>query len=169
MNEFQYQSDPYPTTLDLVRHIKAVATENDYDFIDDVMARITLFDLKTTSATAKKLENGNYQVELTFAADKYYADGKGEETKADLNESFDVGIFSMSPDDSKAKDHVLVFEKQMIQSGENKFSFEYGNITKLSIYLYISLFMKGSPPRTLNSFTLSTTLMILFIDSKSIS
>ena len=37
------------------------------------------------------------------------------------------------------------------------------------MYLYISLFMKGSPPRTLNSFTLSTTLIILFIDLKSIS
>jgi hypothetical protein len=109
------------------------------------MEKITLFDLKTTTATAKKLENGNYQVELIFAADKYYADGKGEETKADLNERFDVGVFSMSPDDPKAKDHVLVFQKEMIQSGDNKFSYEVKELPKFAgIDPYIKMIDRNS-------------------------
>jgi ABC-2 type transport system permease protein len=145
LNEFQYKSNPYPTTLDLVRHIKAVANESDYEFLDDVFAKITLFDLKAKTATAKKLNNGNYQVELTFTADKYYADGKGEETKAELNDRFDVGIFSMSPDDAKAKDHVLVFQKEMIQSGENKFSFEVKQLPKFAgIDPYIKMIDRNS-------------------------
>jgi len=50
-----------------------------------------LFDLQTKSATARKLENGTYEVELIIEAGKFYADGKGEETKAEVNDYFDIG------------------------------------------------------------------------------
>ena len=145
LNEFQYQSDPYPTTLDLVRHIKAVAGENDYDFIDDMFAKITLFDLKTTSATAKKLENGNYQVELTIEADKVYADGKGEETTAKLDDYFDIGIFSSDPDEAKSDEHVLKFDKEHIVTGENKLVFEVEELPKFAgVDPYIKMIDRNS-------------------------
>ena len=130
LEEFQYKSDPYPTTLDLIRHIKAQASEADFAFIDDLFTKITLFDFKTTKATAKKLDNGHYLVELEFEAEKFYADGQGEETKALLDERFDVGVFSMDPDDANAKDHVLIFQKERIKSGKNTFSFEVEKLPK---------------------------------------
>ncbi|MCF6299664.1 MAG: hypothetical protein L3J52_00850, partial [Proteobacteria bacterium] len=132
LEEFQYQSAPYPTTLDLMGHIKAVATDNDLDFIDDMFTKITLFDLKTKSAKAKKLDNGNYKVELVFEAEKYYADGKGEEDKTTLDDYFDVGIFSQDPDDSTSKDHVLIFKKERIKSGENKLSYIVSELPKFA-------------------------------------
>ncbi|MBL4660429.1 MAG: hypothetical protein JKY19_08735 [Alcanivoracaceae bacterium] len=145
LNDFQYQSDPYPTTLDLVRHIKAVAGENDYEFIDDMFAKITLFDLKTTSATAKKLKNGNYQVELTIKANKIYADGKGEETTAKLDDYFDIGIFSSDPDEAKSDDHVLKFDKEHIVTGENKLVFEVTELPKFAgVDPYIKMIDRNS-------------------------
>ena len=145
LNEFQYQSNPYPTTLDLVRHIKAVATENDYGFINDVFAKITLFDLKTKTATAKKLENGNYQVELTIEAGKFYADGKGEETRAEVDNDFDIGIFSSDPDKAKSNEHVLKFDKHHITTGENKFIFEVNELPKYAgIDPYIKMIDRNS-------------------------
>ena len=145
LEEFQYQSDPYPTTLDLVRHIKAVADPKDMDFIDDAFAKITLFDLKTKSATAKKLENGNYLVELTIEADKYYADGKGEETKDKVDDYFDIGIFSADPDEAKGQDHVLKFDKEYIATGENKLSFEVKQLPKYAgVDPYIKMIDRNS-------------------------
>ena len=145
LEEFQYKSDPYPTTLDLIRHIKAVSSDNDMNFIDDLFARITLFDLKTKTATAKKLENGKYQVELTIEADKYYADGKGEETKDEVNDYFDIGIFSSDPDVAKSNDHVLKFDKEMIKTGENKLTFEVSELPKYAgVDPYIKMIDRNS-------------------------
>jgi ABC-2 type transport system permease protein len=145
LEEFQYQSDPYPTTLDLIRHIKTVAGADDMQFIEDVFAKITLFDLKTKSATAKKLENGNYQVDLTIEAGKFYADGKGEETKSEVNDYFDIGIFSSNPDQAKDDSHVLKFDKEMIKTGENKFSFQVKETPKYAgVDPYIKMIDRNS-------------------------
>lgn len=145
LEEFQYQSNPYPTTLDLIRHIKAVATESDYAFIEDVFAKITLFDLKTKSATAKKLDNGNYEVELTIEAGKFYADGKGEETKAEVNDYFDIGIFSSDPDTAKNDEHVLKFNKEFIKTGTNILTFEVKELPKYAgIDPYIKMIDRNS-------------------------
>ena len=119
LNKFQYSADPYPTTLDLLEFIKAESSESDYAFIDDLFTKITVFDLKTKSAVAKKLDNGNYELTLTIEAAKYYADGQGEETETDLDNSFDIGIFSKNPDETKGSDHVQYFKKHEIKQGEN--------------------------------------------------
>jgi ABC-2 type transport system permease protein len=145
LEEFQYHSDPYPTTLDLIRHIKAVANEEHYAFIDDMFAKITIFDLKTKSATAKKLKNGNYQVELTIEAGKIYADGQGEETIAEVNDDFDIGIFSSDPDEAKNDGHVLKFNKEFIKTGENILTFEVKELPKYAgVDPYIKMIDRNS-------------------------
>jgi ABC-2 type transport system permease protein len=145
LEEFKYKSDPYPTTLDFLRHIKAVAKPQDIQFIEDVFTKITLFDLKTKKATAKKLDNGNYQVELTIEANKYYADGTGEETKAKVEDYFDIGIFSSDPDKAKDDTHVLKFDKEFIKTGENILSFEVGKLPKYAgVDPYIKMIDRNS-------------------------
>jgi ABC-2 type transport system permease protein len=145
LEEFKYKSDPYPTTLDLIRHIKAVANSDDIKFIDDMFTKITLFDLKTKKATAKKLANGNYQVELTIEADKYYADGKGEETKDVVDDYFDIGIFSSDPDTAKGDEHVLKFDKEFIKTGMNTLTFEVKELPKYAgVDPYIKMIDRNS-------------------------
>ena len=48
-------------------------------------------------ATAKPLPNGTYAVSFTVEGKKLYADGKGKETEAPLDEPFDVGAFTEEP------------------------------------------------------------------------
>ena len=119
LEKFQYAHDPYPTSLDLIEFIKAEAPIEDHAFIDDMLMKITLFDLKTRSAVATKLDNGKYQLVITVEARKFYANGQGEETEADLEDRFDIGIFSKNPDDFAVKNHVLHFQKYKIVRGEN--------------------------------------------------
>ena len=137
--ENQYKSDPYPTTLDLLRHIKALTPAADDEFIADLFERITLFDLKVKSATAKKLDSGKYELTLTVDANKFYADGKGEETKAEINDQFDIGVFAADPDKSKGSDHVLHLAKHAIKTGENTVTLQ---LDRLPAYAGIDPYIK---------------------------
>ena len=119
LEKFKYAADPYPTTLDLLAFLKAEAPSTEHDFIDDMFKRITIFDLKLKSAVAKKLDSGKYQLELKVEADKFYADGQGEERKVELADNFDIGIFSKHPDQASDNKHLLYFKKHHIVSGEN--------------------------------------------------
>lgn len=124
LHKFQYAADTYPTTLDLLQFIKAELPKSEYDFVDELFKKITIFDLKMKSATATKLENGHYQLTLTVEAKKFYADGQGEETEQALSEPFDIGVFSKNPDEVEGTDHILYFSKQSIHSGINTLSIE---------------------------------------------
>ena len=125
LEKFQYASDPYPTTLDLLGFLKAEApTQQDRDFIDELFTTITLFDLKLKSAKATRLDNGHYRVELEIDAKKFHADGQGQETPVDFKDRFDVAVFASDPDKAKGRDHILYFEKRGIKNGINKLTIE---------------------------------------------
>ena len=46
LNEFKYQSTPYPITLDLLSYLKRDATQAEQRFIDDQFKYITLYELE---------------------------------------------------------------------------------------------------------------------------
>jgi ABC-2 type transport system permease protein len=146
LEKFKYQSDPFPTTLDLIEHIKAEAPVEEHAFIDDLFTKITLFDLEMKSATATKLDNGRYQLSLIVDAKKVYADGQGEETEAPLEQTFDIGIFAVSPDDKDATDEdILYLDKHLIKSGENTITLEVSKLPKYAgIDPYITMIGRDS-------------------------
>ena len=119
---YQYKADPYPTTLDLLRYLKAEIPSEGHAFVDDLFEKITVFDLKVKEVTAKKLADGKYQVDLLIDSTKYYADGQGEESSTELNDSFDIGLFTEDPDKAGEKDVVIYMKKHSITSGENRLS-----------------------------------------------
>ena len=62
------------------------------------------------AATATALPDGNYQVKIEVEAKKFYADGKGVETEAPLDEPFDIGVFTAAS--------VLAMRRDPIHSGK---------------------------------------------------
>lgn len=119
LEKFQYASNPYPITLDLIEFIKSEASPADHDFIDDMFTKITIYDLKAQSAIATQLENGKYQLEITLNANKFYADGQGEETETTLSDSFDIGVFTQNPDEGVTNNQLLYFKKHLVVNGQN--------------------------------------------------
>ena len=79
--------------------------------------RITLYDLKVIDAKTRRDATG-WSTQLTVAADKFSATGKGAETKAKLAEPIEIGLFTARPGLGKfaAKDVVLM-ERRPIRSG----------------------------------------------------
>jgi len=125
IDEVALQYDPYPRSVDLIRHLKAVAeTDDEVALIEDLFERITLWDLKVEEAEVTETEDGRYQVAVTVNARKLEADGLGRETERDLDMPIDIGIFTLRPDhDDFSPDAVLQLEKHRLTSGENRLEF----------------------------------------------
>jgi ABC-2 type transport system permease protein len=88
------------------------------ELITDLFERITLYDAKTTGATRKRLPDGRWEVSLTIDAKKLYADGQGKETEADLNEPFEIGVFTRKPEsEGFSRADVLAFERHDLKTG----------------------------------------------------
>ena len=95
--KYGFKGAPYPTSMDLVAALRAEAPADKQGLITDLFEKITLYDLQTKAMTVKKRADGRYDVTLTVAARKLYADGKGKETDAPMAEVLDVGLFTAMP------------------------------------------------------------------------
>jgi aminopeptidase N len=116
--KYAFKAAPYPTALDLIAALRAEAPADKQDLITDLFEKITLYDIKTTKAVARKRSDGRFDLTLTVDAQKLYADGQGKETKAPLNEVIDIGVFKLKPD-NKAFDRsqVIGFERRQLRAG----------------------------------------------------
>ena len=117
--QYAFKPAPYPSSKDFVTILREEAGPKYDRLISDLFERITVYDLKATRANWKKRKDGKYDVTLNVSAHKYYADGKGKETEAPLDEDVDVGAFLVEPGKKGfEKSKILVFQRQKLKSGE---------------------------------------------------
>ena len=116
-----YRYSPYPTSRELVNHIRALATTDEQqELITDLFEKITLWDLKVDEATVAERADGKFDVTIDIEAAKFYADGQGQQTESPLDMSIDIGLFTENLDDvTEGDDHVVYLEKHRITSGES--------------------------------------------------
>ena len=122
LDKYRFKGKPYARSLDLVDGLKSLArNDGERQLISDLFEKITIWDLKAKEAKVTKLPDGRFHTVLTVAGDKFYADGKGKETKAALNEVIDIGLFDARPGVGafNAKD-VQIIERRPVKSGEQK-------------------------------------------------
>ena len=113
-----FKGAPYPTALDLIADLRAEAPADKQALITDLFEKITLYDLKTTKAVARKRPDGRYDLTLTISARKMYADGQGREKDAPLSETLDVGAFDVEPAKPGFSGRsVIAFERRPVHSG----------------------------------------------------
>jgi ABC-2 type transport system permease protein len=115
---YAFKGPPYPTSLDLIAALRAEAPADKQALITDLFEKITLYDLKATGAQATRLPDGRWRVDLKVDAAKFYAAGKGRETKAPMAENLWVGLFSRKPDDKAfGAGDVIFMQRRPIVSG----------------------------------------------------
>ena len=112
--DWAYKPPPYPTTLDLLKYIRAEARPDQQDLITDLFEKISFYDDRVVDATAKKRSDGKYEVTLKLHAAKRYADGKGKETPGRLDDWMDVGVFARGPSGKEADEKVLYLQRHRI-------------------------------------------------------
>ncbi|HEX8110942.1 MAG TPA: M1 family aminopeptidase, partial [Kofleriaceae bacterium] len=119
LREYAFKAAPYPNTRDFLRLLRAAAGPEYDSLITDLFERITLVDARATAATATGRADGSYQVQIDVEAHKFYADGKGVETEAPLDEPFDIGVFTAEPGKPGfTAASVLSMKHEPIQSGK---------------------------------------------------
>jgi aminopeptidase N len=114
-DEHAFKGPPYPNTTQLLAHIRAVTPPHLQYVIDDMFETITLYDNHATSATAKALPDGRYEVTLKVAAKKFKADALGKETDAALADWIDIGVMD-------ADNKPLFLEKKKIDREAMEFT-----------------------------------------------
>jgi len=121
---YAFKAAPYPTSRDLIAALRAEAGPGQQALITDLFERITLYDVQTLGAVAKRRRDGRYDVAVTVEARKLYADGQGEEQEAPLAEPFDIGLFSAAPDSlGFGRDKLVHFEQRILRSGRQVLRF----------------------------------------------
>ncbi len=99
LGKYRGSGPPYPTSLDLYAELRAVTPPPLHPLLTDLFETITLWDVKTQSAAARRRPDGKYEVTLEVIAQKMRADGIGVETATPMNELVDVGIFAPGKND----------------------------------------------------------------------
>jgi hypothetical protein len=128
---YQFKAAPYPSTTDLIALFKQEAPGHDQE-IDDLFDRITLYDLKATSARGHKRDDGRYEVSFSVEAKKYYADGQGKESEAPLDEPFEIGAFTIEPGKKGySKEAVIAVERRTLKSGQQEVTMVLERLPKL--------------------------------------
>lgn len=125
IKETGYHYDPYPTSLDLIRELRAVAeTPAQQDLITDLFERIVIFDLSVDEVEVVETDDGRFKVSMGIVANKFEADGEGHETELPLDMAIDVGLFAMNPSDEDFTEvEVIHLDKQVVRSGESTIEF----------------------------------------------
>ncbi len=115
---YPFKAAPYPISRDLIAALRAEAAPEQQALITDLFERITLYDVQTLGAVAKRRRDGRYDVAVTIEARKLYANGQGVEREAPLAEPFDIGLFSAAPDSlGFGRDKLVHFERRILRSG----------------------------------------------------
>ena len=92
-------------------------TPEQQQLITDLFEKITLYDLKVADAKTRKDGDG-WTTTLTVKADKFYANGKGVETKTKLAEPIEIGLFTARPGlGAFSSKDVIVMERRADSSG----------------------------------------------------
>lgn len=119
LGEFAFKPAPYPSTTDFLRLLRAEAGPQHDQLITDLFEKITLYDMKATAAKARKLPDGKYEVSFTVEGKKLYADGKGKENEAPLDEPFDIGVFTDEPGKKGyQRESVLLMDRRAMKTGK---------------------------------------------------
>jgi len=92
--------------------------ESERELVNDLLKRITLYDLKADNAKVRKLADGRFETRIEVEADKFYADGEGRERKALLKDSIEIGLFTQKPGlGAFDKGDVISMKRYPIRSG----------------------------------------------------
>jgi ABC-2 type transport system permease protein len=115
VERFRFGGAPYPTSLDLYEELRAVTPDSLTYLLEDLVATITLWDLRTTDVRAVPAGGGAYRVTLQVEARKMRADSVGNDTDVPMNDLVEVAVFG--EEDGSELGRPLYLRKHRIRTG----------------------------------------------------
>ena len=97
-----------------------MAPADKQQLITDLFERISFYDNRAEEVSAKKLDNGKYEVTIAWQAAKKLSDGIGKESDLALADDIDIGIFARPKGGEEKDEKVLYLKKHRIKKPEGK-------------------------------------------------
>ncbi len=116
--EWRFKDSPYPTSADLLKHIRKVTPDSLQYLIHDMFETITLFENKTEVAEYEEKSETEFEVSLKVSAEKLRADSTGLETAIAINDWIDIGVYGKN---NAGKDSLIYLKKHKITQKENEY------------------------------------------------
>ncbi|PYP92129.1 MAG: hypothetical protein DMG65_04820 [Candidatus Angelobacter sp. Gp1-AA117] len=92
IKDYGFHGPPYPTSQDLVDHLRKVTPPELQYIYDDFFTNITLYENRAVSADYSQLPDGKYQVHMAVELKKSHADGRGQEQPIAPHDLVDIGV-----------------------------------------------------------------------------
>ncbi len=108
---------PPPTSRALYAELTAVTPDSLRPLLSDLFEHITLWDTRTDSVKSEPVSGGEYRVTLFVDASKVRADSVGNQTKIDMNDLVEVGVFAGSANEGSLGES-LYLKQHRIRSGK---------------------------------------------------
>ena len=125
VNRYRFTTAPYPRSVDLIAFLRGEArTPEHHALITDLFERITVYELRVDHPTAVRRPDGRWDVTVPVDARKSYADGRGNERQAPLDEPIEIGLFTAEPGSATfGRANVLMMQLRPIRSGRQMLHF----------------------------------------------
>ncbi|MBD3649306.1 MAG: hypothetical protein HUJ31_18070 [Pseudomonadales bacterium] len=121
IDEYAFAGPPYPTTIELVNHIRDLAPSRYQATITDLLEKIILYDVKVADHQVVELEDGGYEVTVDVVARKFEANGEGEETEVPIDTWVDVGVLGAERPESRVPE-ILYLDRYRITDSNATFT-----------------------------------------------
>lgn len=116
VTEYRAGRPPFPTSLDLYNHLRAVTPAETQPLLKDLFEEITFWDFRMKSAEATKLAGGAYRVAVNVEAYKVKVGAAGRETRVPMNDMVDVTLFAPAKE-GEERGAVIYRQRHRIHSG----------------------------------------------------
>ncbi|MEM7782103.1 MAG: M1 family aminopeptidase [Planctomycetota bacterium] len=131
VDKFAYNNEIFPTSLDLVNALRDQTPPELHYLIDDLFAKITLFENRTTETKYKKLDDGKFEVTVNLECRKFQADDQGKQSEIEVNDWIEIGAFAKPEGDSEFG-ATLYRERVKIDQSTSEFTFVVDRVPDLA-------------------------------------
>jgi ABC-2 type transport system permease protein len=123
LEKTRFSGPPYTNAREFVQQIRAVTPDSLQYLVSDMFEKITLYENYVKALDQKRQPDGSYRVTLTVGSAKFHADSLGKQSKADVRDYMDVGIFGERDAKAGKKETVLLMQRIRMDAPEKTFEF----------------------------------------------
>jgi ABC-2 type transport system permease protein len=115
-----YQEPPYTNSLEFLEYIEPIVPDSIEYLVDDWFKKITLYSNKMTKAECEQEDKRRYRIDLEFETAKFYDDGEGNQTEAEMNDLVEIAVYGNAYVDGKQVERPLYRKKHRLTGGKHK-------------------------------------------------
>jgi ABC-2 type transport system permease protein len=114
IEDYRFKRAPYPTSRQLIDHIRSVVPVEHQQQVTEALEDIILFDARVTTAGRSKTDAGSYLLQFEIDTRKTRLEDHGSETGAYINDLMDIVVYGQ---DEAGEETIIVEQAVRITKG----------------------------------------------------